>query len=452
MQIIIVGCGNVGVTLTAQLSGEGHDITIVDTNAKKLHLIASKYDVKGVVGNGASYLTLLEAGIESADVIIAVTSMDEQNLLSCLFARKAGGCHTIARVRNPEYIKEINYIKEELGISMIINPEYAAATEIARLLRFPSAIEINTFAKGKIELLKFKLPEGCKLCGAQLKKIGLLVNKCDVLICAVERGGEVVIPDGNFELAAGELVSIVTSPANAARFFKQINIETNQVKDAIIVGGGAVSYYLAGQLCDMGISVVLMEKDHSRCEELSELLPKARIINGDEIDRDLLLEIGIRDTEAFAALTGIDEENIMLSLFAKRHSNAKIVTKVNRISFDEIVDNMDLGSVIYPRYITSEYIIQYVRAMQNSIGSNVETMYKLIGDRVEALEFSIREDSPVVGKPLMELNLKPNLLICSINHQGKVITPRGQDMMQVGDTVVVVTTNLGLNDVKDILK
>ena len=450
MQIIIVGCGNVGVTLTAHLSSEGHDITVIDSNGKKVQQVASKYDVKGVVGNGASYLTLMEAGIEKADLMIAVTGLDEQNLLSCLFARKAGICHTIARVRNPEYIKEIDYIKEELGLSMTINPEYAAATEIARLLRFPSAIEINTFAKGKIELLKFKMGSDSKICGLQLKKINSVI-KCDVLVCAVERGSEVIIPDGNFVLEAGDVVSIVASPANAARFFKQIGIETNQVKDAVLVGGGAVSYYLAKQLCDMGISVVILEKDQHRCEELSELLPKVRIINGDEIDRDLLLEMGLRETEAFAALTGIDEENIMLSLFAKRHSRAKIITKVNRISFDEIVDNMELGSVIYPKFITSEYIIQYVRAMQNSIGSNVETMYKLIGDRVEALEFSIREDSPVVGIPLQALNLKPNLLICSINHKGKVITPRGQDMMQVGDTVVVVTTNVGLKDVKDIL-
>ena len=450
MQIIIVGCGNVGVTLTAHLSSEGHDITVIDSNGKKVQQVASKYDVKGVVGNGASYLTLMEAGIEKADLMIAVTGLDEQNLLSCLFARKAGICHTIARVRNPEYIKEIDYIKEELGLSMTINPEYAAATEIARLLRFPSAIEIDTFAKGKIELLKFKMGSDSKICGLQLKKINSVI-KCDVLVCAVERGSEVIIPDGNFVLEAGDVVSIVASPANAARFFKLIGIETNQVKDAVLVGGGAVSYYLAKQLCDMGISVVILEKDQHRCEELSELLPKARIINGDEIDRDLLLEMGLRETEAFAALTGIDEENIMLSLFAKRHSRAKIITKVNRISFDEIVDNMELGSVIYPKFITSEYIIQYVRAMQNSIGSNVETMYKLIGDRVEALEFSIREDSPVVGIPLQALNLKPNLLICSINHKGKVITPRGQDMMQVGDTVVVVTTNVGLKDVKDIL-
>lgn len=450
MQIIIVGCGNVGVTLTEHLSGEGHDITIIDQNAKKVQSVSNRYDVKGIVGNGASYMTLIEAGIETADLMIAATGLDEQNLLSCLFARKAGGCQTIARVRNPEYIKEINFIKEELGLSMTINPEYAAATEIARLLRFPSAIEIDTFAKGKIELLKFKLESGNRLCGIQLKGIHSVVQ-CDVLVCAVERGGDVVIPDGNFTLEDGDVVSIVASPANAAKFFQRIGVETNQVKDAILVGGGSVSYYLAQQLCDMGIEVTILEKNFARCEQLSELLPRARVINGDEIDRELLLEMDIRDAGAFAALTGLDEENIMLSLFAKRHSRAKLVTKVDKISFDEIVDNMELGSVIYPKYITSEYIIQYVRAMQNSIGSNVETMYKLIGDRVEALEFHIREDAPVVNIPLQDLNLKPNLLICSINHQGRIITPRGQDKMQVGDTVVVVTTNVGLKDVKDIL-
>lgn len=450
MQIIIVGCGNVGVTLTEHLSGEGHDITVIDQNAKKVQRVSSRYDVKGIIGNGASYMTLIEAGIETADLLIAATGMDEQNLLTCLFARKAGGCQTIARVRDPEYIKEIDFIKEELGLSMTINPEYAAATEIARLLRFPSAIEIDTFAKGKIELLKFKLEAGNRLCKTQLKGIHGLVQ-CDVLVCAVERGGDVVIPDGNFMLEAGDVVSIVASPSNAAKFFQRIGVETNQVKDAILVGGDSLSYYLAQQLCDMGIEVTIMEKNFARCEQLSELLPKARVINGDEIDRELLLELDVRNAEGFVALTALDEENIMLSLFAKRHSKAKIVTKVNKISFDEIVDNMDLGSVIYPKYLTSEYIVRYVRAMQNSIGSNVETMYKMFGDRVEALEFQIREDSSVVNIPLQELNLKQNLLICSINHQGKIITPRGQDRMQVGDTVVVVTTNIGLRDVKDIL-
>lgn len=451
MQIIIVGCGNVGTTLTDQLSKEGHNITVVDTNAAKVEDIANRYDVMGIVGNGASFLIQNEAGINEADLMIAVTTSDELNLLCCLIAKKAGDCHTIARVRNPIYNKEIAFIKEELGLSMVINPEQAAANEIARLLKFPSAIKVDTFAKGKVELLKCKLGEDSPLVGRPLTDISAKLH-CDVLICTVERGDEAFIPSGNFELQAKDVISVVASPKKANEFFKKIGMTTNRIKNCMIVGGGETTYYLAQQLLPMGIEVKIIEQNKERCNELSELLPQAMIICGDGTERNLLHEEGIEKTQAFVAWTNLDEENIMLTLFAKSISKAKNVTKVHRIEYDEIIENLDLGSVLYPKNITAEYIIQYVRAMQNSIGSNIETLYQLIENKVEALEFRVHNESELIGIPLKELQLKDNLLLACINRRGRIITPGGQDTIEVGDTVIVVTTNRGFHDLKDILK
>ena len=450
MRIIIVGCGKVGRTITEQLSQEGHDVAIIDTDSIVIHDITNNFDVMGVVGNGASYIVQREAGIEEADLLIAVTGSDELNLLCCLFARKAGNCSTIARVRNPMYNKEINFIKGELGLSMVINPEYAAATEIARLLRFPSAIKIDTFAKGRVELMKFIIPEGSTLHNNSLIDVARRI-KSDILVCAVERKDEVVIPNGNFVLKEKDMITLVASPTNARDFFNEIGVETHQVKNTMIVGGGTVAYYLAAQLLSMGIAVKIVEQDKKRCEELSELLPDAVIINGDATNQDVLMEEGIAHCESFVSLTGIDEGNIFLSLFAKSVSKAKVITKVNRISFDEIINTFNLGSLIYPKFITSEYIIQYVRAMQNSIGSNVETLYRIIENKVEALEFLINEDAPVVGIQLEDLKIKDNILIACINRGGKIMIPNGRSEIKVGDTVIIVTTQKGLQDIKDIL-
>jgi len=450
MRIIIVGCGKVGRTITEQLSQEGHDVAIIDTDSIVIHDITNNFDVMGVVGNGASYTVQREAGIDEADLLIAVTGSDELNLLCCLFARKAGNCSTIARVRNPMYNNEINFIKGELGLSMVINPEYAAATEIARLLRFPSAIKIDTFAKGRVELMKFIIPEGSTLHDTSLIDLARRV-KSDILVCAVERKDEVVIPNGNFVLKEKDMITLVASPTNARDFFNEIGVETHQVKNTMIVGGGTVAYYLAAQLLTMGIDVKIVEQDKKRCEELSELLPKAVIINGDATNQDVLMEEGISHCESFVSLTGIDEGNIFLSLFAKSVSKAKVITKVNRISFDEIINTFNLGSLIYPKFITSEYIIQYVRAMQNSIGSNVETLYRIIENKVEALEFLINEDAPVVGIQLEDLKIKDNILIACINRGGKIMIPNGRSEIRVGDTVIIVTTQKGLQDIKDIL-
>lgn len=451
MQIIIVGCGKVGRTLAEQLQEEEIDLVLIDTSAEKINNLTNDVDALGIVGNGASINTLMEAGIESADILIAVTASDELNLLCCLIAQKTGQCQTIARVRNPIYSKEIGFIKERLGVTMIINPELAAAQEISRLLRFPSAIKIDTFARGRVELLKFKVMPEFGLDGMSVSQLSDKF-RCDLLVCAIESRDMVAIPGGNHIIHNGDFVSIIASPMNAAQFFKKIGLKTNQVKNTILVGGGTISYYLARALLAMKIRVKIIEKDKNRCEELSDILPEATIINGDGTDRALLLEEGLARTESFVTLTNMDEENIFLSLFAKTLSSAKLVAKVNRLSYDDIIDSLDIGSVIYPKYITADYILQYVRAMQNSIGSNVETLYHILDNRAEALEFAIHETSPVVGIPLSELHLKKNLLVGCLNRNGIVRIPRGHDTIRVGDTVIIVTTNKGLRDIRDILE
>ena len=451
MKIIIVGCGKIGTTLAEQLSSEHHDLVVIDTNPQKIQQLSESIDVMGIVDNGASINVLSDAGIEDAHLLIAVTGSDELNLLCCVIAKKVSKCHTIARVRNPLYNKERNFIRKSLGITMIINPELASAIEISRLLRFPSAIELDTFAKGRVELLKFKLLPEFRLSGMSVMEI---VDKlrCNVLICGVERGEEVFIPSGDFILQDNDLISIMASPKNSASFFKKVGIHTHQVKNALIVGGGTLGYYLASLLIDLKIKVRIVENNQERCQQLSELLPDATVICGDGTDKKLLLQEGLTQTESFITLTNMDEENIFLSLFAKKNSKAKLITKVNRIAFDDIIDGLNIGSVIYPKYITADYILQYVRAMENSLSSNVETLYHILDNQAEALEFSVKEASAVTDIPLSQLNLKENLLIACINRNGSIQIPRGQDTIQVGDTVIIVTSVKGLRDLKDILK
>lgn len=451
MKIIIVGCGKVGLTLAEQLNNEGHDITVIDKDGIKLRTVTDNIDVMGVEGNGAIYQVQIEAGIKNADLLVATTNSDELNMLCCLIAKKAGNCHTIARVRNPEYSNEIRYIAEELNLSMSINPELAAATEISRLIRFPSAIKIDPFANGRAELMKFIIPEDSILNNMQVYEVVPRLH-CTILICAVERGQEVIIPGGSFTLKSGDKISFVGSQSEVTEFFHQIGIAQNTIKTAMFVGGGKITYYLAKMLEHTRIKVKIIEQDLKRCNELSELLPKAMIIHGDGTDQQLLLEEGICQTEAFAALTGFDEENIMLSLYASSLSKAKLITKINRIAFEEVIQQLNLGSIIYPKLITADSIIRYVRAMQNSVGSNVETLYKIAANKAEALEFRVGNEPSIIGTPLEKLSFKDNLLVACINRSGKIIIPRGKDTIEKGDTVIIVTTHSGLNDLKDILK
>lgn len=452
MNIIIVGCGKVGQKLARDLSCEKeHNVTVIDIRQGVTQDIINQCDIMGVVGSGASIDTLIEAGVKDTDILIAVTGSDELNLLTCLIAKKSGARSTVARVRKPEYSKELNLFKEDLGLAMIINPEQAAANEIARVLRFPSAIRIDTFAKGRVEILKFKIGENSVLDQMRVSEIHSRLN-CDVLVCGVERKEEAFIPNGDFILKSGDLISIVASLKDGSDFFKRVGIKTNKVKDTIIVGGGATAYYLAKLLLQTGISVKIIEQDEKKCEKLCSLLPKADIICGDGTEKNLLLEEGVENTQSLVALTNIDEENIMLSLFAKTQMNGKTVTKINRITYDEVISTLNLDTVICPQNITAEYIVKFVRAKKNSLGSNIETMHFMLDGKAEALEFIIRDGSPVSDIPIEKLKLKKGILIACINRNGRIIKPKGSDIILPGDTVIVVTTHTGFKDINDILE
>lgn len=450
MKIILVGGGKVGTVLARQLSEEGHNVTVIDTNKPRVEHISEAYDVMGIVGNGASIATLYEAGIEEADVFIAITGSDELNLLCCMFAKKAGHCHTIARVRNPSYSHELEFIKKQTGISAIVNPEMAAAMEISHLLRFPGASKIDTFADGRVRLIKCALTEAQGMDGMAIRDILSRLGS-DVLVCAVERGADVLIPNGDFVLRNGDQVTFLATQERARDFFQKINLPVRPVKNALIVGGGAIAFYLSQELLENKVRVRIVERDPARCMQLAEELPEAQILNEDGSNRDFLLSEGLGSTEAFVALTNIDEENVLLTLFAKKHSKGKLVTKINRLEFDDIISGLELGSIVYPKYMTCDYIVQYVRALQNEAGSNVKTLYRILDDRVEALEFTVHEESKATGVPLSRLRLKQNLLLCCIMRGEQILIPRGGDEIQVGDNVIVVTLEHGLHDLRDIV-
>lgn len=451
MKIIILGCGKVGSAIAEQLDREGHEITLIDNKSSAINNLTNTLDVLGVIGNGSSHSIQIAAGIETADLFIAVTGSDELNLLCCLIAKKAGNCQTIARVRNPQYNSEIDFIKEEMGLSMIINPEQETATDIARIIRLPSAINIDVFAKGKVELLQIQIPENSVLNNMQIYNIPAKL-RCNVLVCAVQREEQVFIPSGNFVLQSGDSISIVATPKNAIEFFHKIGITTTVIKNVMLVGGGNISIYLTKKFIEMGVKVKIVEQVLERCEQLSEMFPEALIIHSNASDHNVLLEEGIEHMDAFASLTNFDEENILLSLYAQKNSKAKVFTKITRLTYDEVIADMPLGTIVKPKLITADRIVQLVRALQNPQGSNVETFYKIIDNKAEALEFRVRSNSKLVDIPLSKLDIKENLLLCCINRKHKIIIPNGQASLQVGDSVIIVTTNTGLNDLNDILK
>ncbi|MBQ7587290.1 MAG: Trk system potassium transporter TrkA [Lachnospiraceae bacterium] len=451
LRIIIVGCGKVGSTLVEILSNEGNDITIIDKNPQKLESLTNTFDVMGIEGNGASFTTQEEAGIKNADLMIAVTNSDELNLLCCTVAKQVGNCATIARVRTPEYNKEVQYLTDQLGLAMIINPEFEVAKEISRILYLPSALEVSSFAHGQAELIKFKIYEDSKLNGVRISELSGVI-KTKILICAIERDDKVFIPSGNDRILSGDIISFVTPRKQVKDFFTQIGVKSSKIKEVMIIGGGKAAYYLSNMLLNMGMSVKIIESNKNRCEELSLLLPKAIIINGDGTNEELLKEEGIATAQAFIPLTGIDEENIILTLYAKQVSVAKVITKINRINFRGVISKLDLGSIVYPRYITSEAIIAYVRAKRASMNSNIEALYHMYDHRVEAIEFLIDKESAATGQTLANLPLKKSLIIALINRSGKIFMPSGSDSLMVGDSVMIVTTHTGFNTIQDILE
>lgn len=450
MKIVIIGSGKVGSNLSQSLSKEGHDITIIDCNTEALQKIQNTQDVMCIVGNGADVDTLLEASVEKTGLLIATTHHDELNILCCLIAKRLGAKKTISRVRTPLYYKQIDLIKDDLHLSMVINPEYTTANEILRVLLFSPAVKLEVLAKGRFELVEYKLKENSNITGKSLAEI-YKHTKIKCLICTVERDNQIYIPSGNFVLQANDKINISASHKELEKFFKSLGSTKTKIKNVMIVGGGRICYYLTKQLIPLGIRVKIFEINLDKCKELAEKFPKATIIHGDGTDQELLMEEGLNEVDAFVSLTGIDEENIVMSLYAKNNSNAKVITKINRDSYHEITSQLGLDCVLAPKNLTVSSILSYVRSLDNT-NSNIEALYHIVGNKAEAIEFRIKNDIPcLVGIPLKDVVLKKNILIGGIIRKREPIIPNGNTCIQIGDTVIIICKDYHFSDITDIL-
>ena len=451
MKIVIIGDGKVGHKLTTQLSEEDYDIVLIDQNAGKLRESLNQMDVFCITGNGADVEIQKEADVPHADLVIACASTDEMNMLSCLLARRLGAKHTIARVRNPMYYRQIDILKEDLHLSMAVNPELAAANEISRVLLLPEACKVETFMKGRVELIEHVMREESLLAGLSLAEI-YRKFQIKILVCAVKRGSEIYIPDGDFVLQQGDRLHIAAAHQDLKAFFKALGRRNAKIKKVLICGGGNVCFYLTRQLLQVGMQVKIVERNEKTCEYLCEALPGVTVIHGDAADHDLLLEEGIGNADAVVALTGMDEENIIMSLFAKTQGVSKIIAKVNEDSRAQMVEGLGIDSIISAKSAAADAIVGYVRARNNSYSSvNVETIYRLLNGSLEAMEFIIKKESSLTNVPLKNLPTKPNNLIACIGRNRRIIIPNGEDHLEVGDSVIVITKDHIINDLKDIL-
>ena len=451
MKIVIIGDGKVGHKLAVQLSEENYDITLIDQNEGKLKEALNEMDIFCITGNGADAEIMKQADVPRADLVIACASTDEMNMLSCLIARRLGAKHTIARVRNPIYYRQIGMLKEDLQLSMAVNPELAASNEILRILLFPEANKVETFMKGRVELVEYALGSDQPLTDLSLAEV-YRKFQIKILVCAVKRGKEVYIPDGNFVLREGDRIHIAAGHQDLKTFFKSLGRKNAKVKKVIICGGGHVCFYLAAQLLKVGMQVKIIERNEKRCEELCELLPKATILHGNAADHDLLLEEGIGDADAFVALTGMDEENIIMAFFAKTIGVPKIIAKVNEDMRAQMIEGLGIDRIVSAKSATADEIMGYVRARNNSYSSaNVETMYHLVQGKVEALEFIIKKECEYTQMSLKDLPIKKNNLIACIGRKRDVIIPNGDDHLEAGDSVIVVTKDHIVSSFRDIL-
>ena len=450
MNIVIVGAGKVGLNLIKHLSLEDHNVTVIEKDEKLLENVVNNYDVLGICGNGANFELQKEAGVEKARLLIAATSSDELNVMCCMIAKKVGARHTIARVRNPEYSRQLHFLKEELGLSMAVNPELEAANEISRILRFPSAIKIDSFSKGRVELADIRIKENNPLVGKPISDI-YKEYKVEILVCAVRRKEKVYIPSGDFVLEKDDKISITASRKQLSSFLKQIGIYEHSAKNTMIIGGGRIGYYLASQLLELGFRVKIIEIDHDRCLELSRLLPKAEVICAYGTDKEVLTEYGVEQQDGVVCLAQIDEENIITSLYVSSLGVKKTVTKVNRVPVD-VLSNIGVESVISPKNIAANRIVQYIRALSNSDDSGVKTMYELVDGEVEALEFHIDSEKEYTSVMFKDLPIKDNILICCLIRNNKLIFPRGDDTIEVGDNVIVLTNKQKMTSLNDIFK
>ena len=451
MKIIIVGCGKVGYAIARQLAHEGHDITVIDRNAPVINNVVNTLDVETIVGSGSDYQVLKEAKVEQAELVIAAASQDESNILSCLIARKLGAAHTIARVRNPEYISALSVLKDELNLSLSINPEMAAAREIARTLSLPSQIKVSTFANGRMELAEIKVSNETPLLGQRVVDTNAAL-KTNVLFCVIDRGGEIIIPSGATVFKEGDKVSFTGSTKEIEAFLKKMGIKRRgPLREVMIVGGGRITFYLTQMLLDMGLDVKIIELNRDRCLELLERFPEATIIQGDGTDHEFLMSESLEEMDGFVALTDNDEENVIVSMFASNNGVLRVVPKVNRVSLGFLLEKLGLENAITPKNIVANQIVQYVRAMQNSLGSNVESLMKIMNDKVEILEFRVRANCSFIGRPLKDLYIKDGILFAYITHKGRTEVAKGDSFVNEGDVVVVISLLEGLRDINDVL-
>ena len=453
MKIIVTGCGKIGTTLLASLVAEEHDVTAIDHDAELISTLTNNYDVMGVCGNAVDCDTLEEAGVRGADVFVAATGSDELNMLSCFLAKRLGANHTVARIRNPEFTgKSLRFLRQQLDITMPINPEQLAAQEIFDTLKFPSTMKVESFFQRRFMMIELRLKEDSPLCGNPLYSLRNRF-RASFLICAVQRGEQIYIPGGDFVLQGGDKIVLTANPAELHKLLKSMDLLKKQAKNIMILGGSRTAFYLAKLLLDSGSFVVIVDKDKAVCHELSAALPGAVIIHGDGANETLLVDEGLRSQDAFVALTGTDEQNILLSFFAREEGVEKVLAKVNRDELGTIAEQMGLDNLFSLRRSVANVVLQYVRALANSgESSNIETLYKLMDDRVEALEFIVDQASAVTDTPLKSLTLKPNILIAGILRNRQPIIPNGDDMILPGDRVIVIATRHRLQRLTDILK
>ena len=450
MKIIIAGAGKIGKAVAAMLAEEGHDITIIDRQGAVIAALSNELDVIGVEGSATNPATLREAGAAQADLLLAATQAHEVNMVCGISARHLGTRHVIARIRDPQYLSETEFLREALGLSVVVNPEYECAREIARILRFPSAARVDAFSKGSVEIIEHKVPEGSKLDGVQLKSLPRLFG-AKVLVGVVERGRDAMIPNGDFTLRSGDRLSVTGTATELRRFFIAAGEYKKPVREVMILGGGRIAVYLTRMLQESGIKVTVVEKELARCDQLCDLIPEAHVICGDGTRSDVLMEDGLSTTDAFVALTGEDGDNIVTSLYARRCAVGKIVAKVNREHFSQILESSGLDSIVAPRQIVAQQLVRYVRAMSNSQAGSMETLYRLADGKVEALEFKVAADSACVGVPLKDLKLKPNILISAIIRDSKSLLPDGGTVIQAGDHAVIVTAAGRLKSINEIV-
>ena len=451
MKITIIGLGTIGETILKNLSGEGHTITLIDDDKRKIEDLIERYDVLGVVGNGASMDIQNEAGVKDSDLVIVLTQSDELNILACLVAKKVGAKNTIARVRNPDYRKQIEVMKDDLGIAMVVNPEQETANEIFNIINLPSVNQIEQFAEGRVSLVEVIAEKDCSLIGETLISLGKKLTT-KVLICAVQRGDKVIIPAGNFRLEVGDRIHFTADARSLGDFLSEAKLVKSPFKNIMIVGGGRIGYYLADALSKKKYAVKLLESNPEACDELAELLPRATVVCGNGTQHDVLIEEGIEAMDAFVALIDIDEENMIVSMFANKKKVKKSITQIKSDDLYGMLDELGINNNVSPKHVVAGRIISYIRALANSVGSKVLTLYQLVNNQVEALEFAATKQEPFFDRPLRELTMKRDCLVACIIRQNEVIIPNGNSEIHLGDNVVVVTTHKNFDDLNDVIE